>query len=305
VSASGTFCSARSPAVCGTSGGPGAPLLLLPQHGLGLLPLHAAARVRDGERRHLADDYTITYAPSASWRRSCAATVARQTHSEPEFLPVVNPDGDLRFADLEGRDVAAMFRRSCVLAGDAARRSDVFARAVEADYLHFACYGTYDWDEPARSCLRLRPPEQVTLADVLADQLALRSTRLVMLSACETGLTEFRTSPDEYVGLPAGFVLAGAPGVISALWKVDDAATFLLMTAFYREHLGRERANPAAALGAAQRWLRGLTARRIQALGEAGSEILAWYQPRLGDLGPDDAILDEPFFWAGFTFTGA
>ena len=61
---------------------------------------------------------------------------------------------------------------------------------------------------------------------------------------------------DEYVGLPAGFLQAGAPCVVSTLWAVDDMSTALLMERFYQQHLD-EGLSPSRALRAAQRWLRG------------------------------------------------
>ena len=58
---------------------------------------------------------------------------------------------------------------------------------------------------------------------------------MVVMSACESGLGE--TSGEGVFGLQRGFKLAGANTLLMSLWKVDDAATQLLMTAFYRNYL--------------------------------------------------------------------
>ena len=58
---------------------------------------------------------------------------------------------------------------------------------------------------------------------------------MVVMSACQSGLGE--TSDEGVFGLQRGFKLAGANTLLMSLWKVDDEATKILMTEFYKYYL--------------------------------------------------------------------
>lgn len=63
--------------------------------------------------------------------------------------------------------------------------------------------------------------------------LDLSSTELVVMSACQTALGDI--TPDGIAGLQRGLKYAGAGSIIMSLWKVDDMATSIMMTEFYKE----------------------------------------------------------------------
>lgn len=90
-------------------------------------------------------------------------------------------------------------------------------------------------------------------AEISADEilnLDLSNSQHVALSACETGLGEtFRGQG--VLGLRTAFAAAGAQTILMSLWPVDDAATGVLMTEYYRL-MFEENLKPAAALTVAQ-----------------------------------------------------
>ena len=108
----------------------------------------------------------------------------------------------------------------------------------------------------------LNAMKNVTLPDGVDDgvctaaeisRLDLSSTDLVVLSACDSGLGEL--SGDGIFGLQRGFKKAGVNSILMSLWSVNDRATMLLMTEFYR-NLASGRSKMES-LRAAQRYLRG------------------------------------------------
>lgn len=98
-------------------------------------------------------------------------------------------------------------------------------------------------------------------------QLHLPYCRLVILSACETGLMDFSPQLEEYISLGLGFLYAGAPNVICSLWAVNDLSTAILMVKFYEEM--QIQPSITLALKAAQQWMRTVTKQ----------ELINWLNP--------------------------
>ncbi len=76
--------------------------------------------------------------------------------------------------------------------------------------------------------------EDGILSALEVSQLNLRNTKLVVLSACETGLGKIEGSEGTF-GLKRGFKLAGVEQIIVSLWSVPDKETMELMTLFYND----------------------------------------------------------------------
>jgi CHAT domain-containing protein len=291
----------------------GASVTILPQAGLGLLPLHSAWREVDGAQRTFLDDYTVSYGPSAYALSVSRRRLREQRRQRLALLSVINPTGDLPFASIEGQAIASALGSvpTLCLEGPAAVQADVIAAAEGRSYLHFACHGFYNWQDAMGSALVLTGGEPLTLAEIIGPGFDLSAARLVTLSACETGLAEFIQSPDEYIGLPTGFLQAGAPAVLSSLWAVNDLSTSLLMQELYRRHLSDGQEIPAA-LRDAQLWLRDATAKELELAAywerhyraSGRRDVDAYHAMRYFQHHPDEQPFAHPYYWAAFAFTG-
>jgi CHAT domain-containing protein len=92
-----------------------------------------------------------------------------------------------------------------------------------------------------------------------ASGLNLWGTKLVTLSACDTGVGEVKNGEGVY-GLRRAFVLAGAETLVMTLWPVSDYVTREVMTAYYtglKQGLGRREALRQAQLAMLKRQGRG------------------------------------------------
>ncbi len=142
--------------------------------------------------------------------------------------------GALPNARLEGTAITKQFPGATLLVGAQAREETIRATMPKYALLHFATHGWIDPVDPFRSCLILAPPDKEGTG-VLEARAVLElplAAQLTVLSACETGRGE-TTQGEGILGLVWAFRAAGCPNVIASHWSVNDAATRLLMAAFY------------------------------------------------------------------------
>ncbi len=217
-------------------------LVVVPHGLLHHLPFHA---LFDGER-YLIDDFTISYAPSATVFRLCQERAGGPGEG---VLVVGVPDDRAPLIVEEARAVAELFPGSRLLLGREASRESLVALGAGRRIVHIATHGHFRRDNPMFSAIPLGDG-RLSLFDLYDLRL---EADLVVLSGCGTGLSEVEGS-DELVGLTRGLLYAGARSVMATLWDVNDESTAALMRSFYRGLLDDPR--PADQLRRAQRELR-------------------------------------------------
>jgi CHAT domain-containing protein len=236
-------------------------LLISPDGVLNLVPFEAFV-AEDG--RYLIQRYAINYLTSG--RDLLRLQLASTNHStsvvivaDPVFGEPATANSDpssvyftrLAGTAAEARAINALFPNATLLTGAGATKSAV-ERLDAPSILHIASHGFFlqqTADNPLlRSGLALAganrtrgPKSDGILTALEASALNLWGTKLVTLSACDSGVGEVRNGEGVY-GLRRAFVLAGSETLVMSLWPVSDAVSREAMVAYYaglRAGLGR------------------------------------------------------------------
>lgn len=289
----------------------GSTITILPNGPTAILPLSLAIDPISGHA--LVDDYAVRLSPSLA-----ALKLTRDRASQPNqasLALLLPPDNaGLNFAMVEGGLVQAAFKGKPRQAWQNVGKDAFLSGAGASSYWHLATHGWFDWDDVRESGVLVGSKKtMLTLGDLLEAKDKVGSPRLVVLSACSTGIAEVGRNPDEFSGLPAGLIMAGAAGVVASLWPVDDLSTTLLMSRFYELHL-RQRQKPVDALRNAQIWLKGATASELRAYAQTrrieGSltaeqfELLDETLQSAGARNQAEKPFAAPRYWGAFVIYG-
>lgn len=282
-------------------------IVLLPPGRMAVLPLQGARhRDQSGQFVHLMDRWSLTVAPDPG-SLTVAFQATKLTARQGKILVVsplaLQPDEVPGWQALAGED-----RQS--LCGSEALLTSVCQQAPQADYLSLLCHGVSEPGHPEQAGLELADA-RLTLSRIR--QLNLSGTRLVCLTACESGVVDTRVAPDEFHGLPPEFLAAGVSAVMATLWMVDRNVATDVANRFFSSHL--QGATPAEALQAAQHAFRSHPHREISAAGDEKPRpsrefdqdaALLGFGGSLQERERDDTALpkDAPFYWAGFVVYG-
>ncbi len=261
-------------------------LVLLPDGALHYLPFDALlteaplAGASFHAYPYLLKKYALSYGLSArQWLsfRNCPRSPARHQllAVAPDFQQDSRGLQPLRFNRREA-SAAVRIWGGKLLEGKEATLQRFLETAPGYAILHLATHGNADAEFGETSWLAFtETTDSLDNESLSADSLSrLRlPAELVLLSACETGIGEYR--PGEGVaGLSNAFLAAGARSVLTTLWAVDDAGTAELTESFLR-HLKT-----------------GLP------------KDLALQKARLDYLEAHPDAYGHPFFWAAFTVAG-
>jgi CHAT domain-containing protein len=260
-------------------------VVIIPDKTLCYLPFEA---LRPDAGNYVIKNYRIAYSPSATlFVLLSEIAESRAGNTGESFVGVGNPAfdhaenpglGDLPAAEREIRGSGAFYHDPKMIVRDAAVKKNILKSLLSADVFHFAGHFITNELSPQYSKFLLAGPSSAEVAEenyltsAEIGSLKLPRTRLVILSACQTGIESYYHG-EGAVGVSRTFFAAGVPVVVASRWEVDSAASAVLMTSFHR-HRKEKGLSIAAALRAAQ------------------LELL------------NDERFSSPFYWAAFAAIG-
>jgi CHAT domain-containing protein len=274
-------------------------LYIIPDELLFYLPFAALVSHDSGAPRYLIEDFVIAYTPSA------AILINNFEKRKPNIpfeklnvLAVGNPVGDLAGSEEEVHKIADLFASSKLLLRNEATKAKFLAIAKNSFHvIHLATHSVINEKSPlysyfvfggdvgdnhfgvaaTRNSLNTSREDDMLMAHEIF-KINLSETRLVSLSACQTGCGKIFRG-EGVIGISRAFMKGGASSIISTLWKIDDRYSMKITETFYHEWKNNNLTK-ANALRTAQ----------LSLLNEIKNDRKIVYP--------------HPFIWAGFTLLG-
>jgi CHAT domain-containing protein len=205
---------------------------------LAFLPLHAAGEYGQEDGRKVFDFVVSSYTPTLSTLLQPSPNLADFRSSSNKILLVSQPQTPqycpLPGSLIEAAKVKRYFQEDAIIHKNGADATvDAVLRAINdhrPPFIHFACYGVQDADDPANSAFFLHDGK-LELRQLMTTSAA--GAMLAFLSACQTARGDAKL-PEEAVHLAAGVLAVGYRAVIGTLWSIGDADAPLVADEFYR-----------------------------------------------------------------------
>jgi len=186
----------------------------------------------NGEFNLLANQFAIFYVSSTNILRLA------DTERNMKIIAFGNPDKTLPSTEREVAEIKKLYPSSTVFLHDQATEEKVKTAGEDFTVMHFATHGNLDYEDFTQSFLTMAGGKDIdgdgklTLEELWGMEV-MNHLDIVVLSACQTAVTK-GSAESSPVSPASGFLQNGVKSVVATLWKVDDEATSLLMTEFYK-----------------------------------------------------------------------
>lgn len=200
-------------------------LMIIPDDELNLVPFEV---LRDGRGQYVIKNHTVTYNYSCTLLEQAqpavdlypALAMAPFSNSSTSEYPQLKESAD-EIANLRGTKIS----------GPGASKKAFLKNAPNFGTIHLATHASANDYDPSQSFIAFA--DSKLYAEEISD-LSLKKTRLVVLSACETGDGQL-VKGEGLMSLARAFAVAGCTNTITSLWKADDRSTSLLCSGLHRE----------------------------------------------------------------------
>lgn len=220
-------------------------LCIIPTGRLSLIPFQVLSYKKNNQQRFLIEDFEIFYTSQLEvfYEKNNPVTAITGLSA------FGNPDKTLPNSEKEINNLKTMFGNEHYFVQDSATETNARKSLVKDRFVHFATHGILDYNDFRNSYLVFAGNDQtdaskngkLTIREIKS--LKIEACELVTLSACETGVNK-EISKGWYISPANSFLVKGVRTVVASLWKVNDEATSILMTEFYKNmnHMSKAQA---------------------------------------------------------------
>ena len=199
------------------------------------LPLHAMGPIpsNDGEIRYFLDLYICSYTPTLSAPiQSRNRDSDSRSSDQPSILLVAQPDPSLPTVGGEIQVVQALDTEVTSLISETATPTTVIEGFHHHRFVHFACHGTLEANNPFEAGFELDGGERLTILEIVRSHLS--TAEFAFLSACHTAEVTEGSIVDEGLHLAAAVQYSGFRSVVGTMWAMVDEDGRDLAANFYK-----------------------------------------------------------------------
>jgi len=208
--------------------------IIIPDGFLYFLPFESLP-AGEGDKT-LLETTTISYRFSS--RLLSSPTADASSSGILSFAPFAGAgsEGGVSFARLpaSGEEIAGL--QGTRFIDGQATKSEFLKEVNKYSIVHLATHAVSSLNNAASSFIAFYPVKHSPIEDRLFLEelygLNLNATKLVIISACETGQGEL-VAKEGVISLSRAFAYAGCGSTINSLWKADDKATSFILQRFY------------------------------------------------------------------------
>ena len=211
-------------------------------------------------KHYLIMDYDLLFSPSANvFLISSNRAKEYEENLSENILVIGNPSfnqdsvynlnlSKLPNAENEANKIGEFYQTSKVLIGSNVDKKTVKDYFQKSEIIHFAGHYMVNETSPMLSSFILKDDETLDNIELFNENLS--KTKLIILSACQTGIERYYQG-EGMIGASRTFLAKGIPIVVASQWSVDSEATSELMIRlhYYRKN---EQLSTAQALRKSQ-----------------------------------------------------